>query len=154
MPLHVIWEDVLERKRLQPGGGQGKMGVKKVYGNELSLMIAVREPGYHSKPHCHESDQIIYVLKGENWWFIENQGFHCKEGDFLRIPGNKTQWDWNRSDADSKVVEAHAPPMIGGPSGEGAVGLFNDGEVVHIKSTAVNKYVAHDSDSVEKRYKL
>lgn len=153
MPLHARRGDVPVRKRVQPGGGQGAMAVQKVYGNDLSLMIATRPPGYHSKPHCHETDQLVYVLKGEHWWFLEDKGFHCKEGDFLRIPSNKIQWDWNRSESDSVVIEAHAPPMIGGPSGEQAVGLFDEGETPHIARVGLNKYAQFDPEPVERKYK-
>lgn len=154
MPLHVKREDIKERKRPQPGGGHGAMGVKKAYGNECNLMIAVRPPGYHSKPHFHASDQIIYVLEGEQWFFIRDQGFLCKKGDFLRIPANRIQWDWNRSEGDSVVVETHAPPMIGGPSGEGTIPLFDEGEEPQIKATGINIYVDHDFESVERKYNL
>lgn len=153
MSIHLKRENVVERKRVHTGEhGQGSMVVKKVYGNECSLMIAVRAPGYHSKPHFHESDQLIHVLEGEMWFFVEEQGFHCKKGDFLRIPANKIQWDWNRSDGDVVVVEAHAPALIGGPSGEGAIGLFGDGEEYKIKDPAKNTFVNYDSALVERRY--
>lgn len=152
--LHVKEEDVRERRRLQPGGGHGAMGVRKAYGNECSLMIAVRPPGYHSKPHFHDSDQIIYVLEGEHWFFVGDQGFHCKKGDFLRIPAKKIQWDWNRFDVDSVVVESHAPPMIGGPSGDGAIPLFDEGEKRQVGEIGTNTYVDHDFESVERKYNL
>ena len=42
----------------------GRMIVRKGHGNECSLMIATRKPGYHTKPHEHESEQINYVLDG------------------------------------------------------------------------------------------
>jgi quercetin dioxygenase-like cupin family protein len=154
MALHVKREDIKERRRIQPGGGHGAMGVRKAYGNECSLMIASRPPGYHSKPHRHASDQIIYVLEGEHWFFVENQGFHCKKGDFVRIPANGIQWDWNRSDAESVVVETHSPPMIGGPSGDGAIPLFDEGEKPQVQRVGVNVYVDHDFEAVERKYNL
>ncbi len=153
MPLHVEGENVPGRKRVHTGErGQGSMVVKKTYGNELSLMVAVRAPGYHSKPHHHESDQIIHVLEGEMWFFVEDQGFHCKKGDFLRIPANKIQWDWNHSDKEAVVVEAHAPALIGGPSGEGAVGLFEEKEAPQVRGPAENKFVPYDAEKVERKY--
>ena len=115
MPLHVKSTDVPEVKRVQSGeAGTGSMVVRKGYGNECSQMIATRAPGYHTKPHQHESEQINYVLDGEIWFFVEEKGFHCKKGDFQRIPANTVHWAWNRSDSDAMVDEAHAPALIGG----------------------------------------
>lgn len=84
------------------------MIVKRVFGAECSLMHAVRAPGYHTTPHAHAAEQINHVLQGEIWFFVENQGFHCKAGDFHRVPSNKIHWAWNRSDADAIIVEAHS----------------------------------------------
>src|SRR5262245_4962911 len=57
MSLHVKSKDIPEAKRVQTGAaGTGSMVVKKGYGNECSLMIATRAPGYHTKPHQHESE--------------------------------------------------------------------------------------------------
>ena len=153
MPLHVKAKDVPERTRVQKGPtGEGSMVVKKGYGNECSLMIAVRAPGYHTKPHAHESEQLNYVLEGEIWFFVEDQGFHCKKGDFQRIPANKTHWAWNRSDSSATVVEAHAPGLIGGRAAEGAVGLFDEGETPEIKGPGENKFVEYDSETTEQQY--
>jgi quercetin dioxygenase-like cupin family protein len=155
MPIYIKGEDIPERKRIHTGErGEGTMVVKKAYGSELSLMLAVREPGYHSKPHFHESDQVIYVLDGEMWFFVADQGFHCRNGDFLRIPSNSIQWDWNRSKKKAIVIEAHAPALVGGPSGEGAVGLFDNGESPEAKSPAKNTFVTYDSEAIEKKYNL
>ena len=106
MALHVRSSDVTEIKRVQSGeAGTGSMVVRKGYGNECSLMIATRAPGYHTKPHQHESEQINYVLDGEIWFFVEDKGFHCKKGDFQRIPANTVHWAWNRSDAEATVAD-------------------------------------------------
>ncbi|MEE9549434.1 MAG: cupin domain-containing protein [Candidatus Binatia bacterium] len=153
MALHVKAENVPERKRVQSGPtGEGSMVVKKAYGNESSLMIAVRASGYHTKPHVHESEQINYVLDGEIWFFVEDKGFHCKKGDFQRVPANKIHWAWNRSDADAIVAEAHAPALIGGKSSEGAVALFDEGEAQQITGPGENKFVPYDSAKTEKQY--
>ena len=57
MSLHCKSTDVPEYNRTQTGeAGTGQMVVRKGYGNECSLMIATRRPGYHTKPHQHESD--------------------------------------------------------------------------------------------------
>lgn len=153
MSLHVKAEDVPQRKRVQSGEtGEGSMVVRKGYGNECSLMIAARAPGYHTKPHVHESEQINYVLEGEIWFFVEEKGFQCKKGDFQRIPANKIHWAWNRSDKEAMVAEAHAPGLIGGRAGEGAVGLFDDGEKPEVRGPGVNRFVAYDAAAAERKY--
>lgn len=153
MPLHIKSEKVPERKVVRTGEeGEGWMAVKRAYGNECSLMIAVRAPGYHTTPHAHESEQINYVLEGEIWFFVEDKGFHCKKGDFQRIPANKLHWAWNRSNADALVVEAHAPPLVGGAALEGSVALFDEGEKSQIKGPGVNRFLPYDAPSVERKY--
>jgi quercetin dioxygenase-like cupin family protein len=155
MPLHVKAEDVPERKRVHDGQkGWGSMVVKKVYGNESDLMVAVRAPGYRTRPHFHDSDQINYIAEGEIWYFVEDEGFHCKKGDFVRIPANKVQWEWNRSGAPVVVVETHAPPLIGGQSVEGAVGLFGEAETPAIKGPAENVFVSRDTEAARRKYNL
>jgi mannose-6-phosphate isomerase-like protein (cupin superfamily) len=128
------------------------MVVRKGYGNECSLMIATRAPGYHTKPHQHESEQINYVMDGEIWFFVEDKGFHCKKGDFQRIPANTIHWAWNRSDQEATVAEAHAPGLIGGRAGENAVALFDDGEAPEVRGPGVNQFVPYDQDKAEARY--
>ena len=153
MPLHVKSADVPQRRRVQSGdSGEGSMVVRKAHGNECSLMIAVRAPGYHTKPHAHESEQINYVMEGEIWFFVEDKGFQCKKGDFQRIPANKIHWAWNRSDQDAVVAEAHAPGLIAGRAGEGAVPLFDEGEAPQIRGPGENKFVPYDFAAAESKY--
>ena len=153
MPLHVKNTDIPEAKRVQTGeAGTGSMVVRKGYGNECSLMIATRAPGYHTKPHRHESEQINYVLDGEIWFFVEDKGFHCKKGDFQRIPANTVHWAWNRSDKEATVAEAHAPGLIGGRAGEYAVGLFDEGETPQVRGPGVNQFVPYDQGKAEAKY--
>lgn len=84
--------------------------------------------------------------------FIEESAFHCKKGDFHRIPANKIHWAWNRSDTDTMVVEAHAPALVGGAATEGSLALFDEGEKPQIKGPGVNNFLPYDSASVERKY--
>jgi quercetin dioxygenase-like cupin family protein len=153
MALHVKSDDVPRRRTFQSGAtGTGSMLVAKGYGNQCSLMIATRAPGYHTTPHVHESEQINYVLEGEIWFFVEDQGFHCKKGDFQRIPANRVHWAWNRSDKEAVVAEAHAPALIGGRAGEGAVPLFDEGEKPRVRGPGENKFVPYDWQATEAKY--
>jgi quercetin dioxygenase-like cupin family protein len=152
MSLHAKRENVPEKKVvLTTEEGHGFMVTRQAYGNESSLMVAIRPPGYHTKPHVHLSEQINHVLEGEIWFFVEDKGFHCKKGDFQRIPANKAHWAWNCSDADAVVVESHAPPLIGGEILQGAAALFDEDEVPQIRGPGENKFVPYDSEKVESK---
>lgn len=153
MPLHVKSQDVPLRKGVRTGvEGEGSMTSVKGYGNECSLMIATRAPGYHTTPHTHECEQLNYIQEGEIWFFVEDQGFSCGKGDFQRIPANKVHWAWNRSDKDAVVIEAHAPGLVGLKAASGAVPLFDDGEGAQLKKPGINEFVAYDAKSIEKKY--
>ena len=88
MALHVKREEIPERKATRSGGeGEGSMVSYKGYGNECSLMIATRAPGYHTRPHMHESEQINYILKGEIWFFCRGPGLSLQAGRFSARAG-------------------------------------------------------------------
>jgi quercetin dioxygenase-like cupin family protein len=153
MSLHAKHGEMKQYQRDQSGeAGTGQMVVKKGYGNECSLMIATRRPGYHTKPHQHESEQINYVLDGEIWFFVKDKGYLCKQGDFHRIPANTVHWAFNRSDKDATVAEAHAPGLIGGRAGDNANALFDDDEKPQIRGPGVNKNVPFDQAGAEAKY--
>jgi hypothetical protein len=60
MPLHVKSENVVAKNRVQSGeAGTGSMVVRKGYGNECSLMIATRRPGYHTSSSFHQYSYTI-----------------------------------------------------------------------------------------------
>jgi quercetin dioxygenase-like cupin family protein len=152
MGLRAKAEDVpIKKVVLSVGQGQGSMIVRQAYGNESSLMVAARPPGYHTKPHMHVSEQINHVLEGEIWFFVEDKGYHCKKGDFHRIPANKVHWAWNRSDNDAVVVESHSPPLVGGDIIKGAAGLFDNGEAPNLRGPGENQFVPYDQEGVERR---
>lgn len=152
MALRVKAEDVPVKKVvLSDEQGQGSMTVRQAYGNESSLMVATRPPGYHTRPHMHVSEQINHVLDGEIWFFVEDQGYWCKKGDFQRIPANKVHWAWNRSNADAVVVESHSPPLVGGEIIKGAAGLFDEGEMPMVRGPGENQFVPYDQELVERK---
>src|SRR5262245_66255128 len=90
MPLRVKAENVPVKKVvLNADQGQGSMIVKQAYGNESSLMMATRPPGYHTKPHKHVSEQINHVLDGEIWFFVKARGTWSRKGGFIAFPESK-----------------------------------------------------------------
>ncbi len=152
MALHCQAEDIPNRRVERSGEqGVGSMIVKRAYGSECSLMHAVRAPGYHTTPHAHAAEQLNHVLQGEIWFFVENEAFRCKAGDFQRVPANKIHWAWNRSDADAIVVEAHSPALVAGPQSEGSIGLFAADENAVAKNACQNNFVPFDWQSVERK---
>lgn len=152
MPLHCKAEDIPNREVVRTGReGEGSMIVKRAFGAECSLMHAVRAPGYHTTPHAHVAEQINHVLQGEIWFFVENQGFLCKAGDFQRVPSNKIHWAWNRSNADAIVVEAHSPALVAGPQSAGSIGLFANGEKSQARDPSQNNFVSFDWQNVERK---
>jgi quercetin dioxygenase-like cupin family protein len=93
----------------------GSIGAQIVYGRESSMMIATRQPQYHSKPHSHDSEQLNYVLEGELYVFVGESGFLAKKGDTFRIPCNAVHWSWVQGTSPCVLLETHTPPLIGDP---------------------------------------
>lgn len=100
-------------KRVRPQNNPKEVAVRMVEGVEMSFMYATRESGYHSGPHYHDAEQINYIVEGEFWFFVEDQGYRCVKGDVMRIPRNKLHWAWNRGDVPCVLIEAHSPPLTG-----------------------------------------
>ena len=93
----------------------GSVGAKIAYGLDASIMMATRQPQYHSKPHLHDSEQLNYVLEGELYVFVDGDGFLAKKGDVFRIPRNAIHWSWVQGATPCVLLEAHTPPLIGDP---------------------------------------
>jgi mannose-6-phosphate isomerase-like protein (cupin superfamily) len=93
---------------------------KMVYGQYASLMIAERPPGYHSKPHIHDCEQLNYMQKGSlHIYFADGRLFCVKEGDFLRIPPNVVHWSWNKGTVPCVLIEVHTPGIQDDPMNTG-----------------------------------
>ncbi len=93
----------------------GSIGAQIVYGRESSVMVATRQPGYHSKPHRHDAEQLNYVLQGELYVFVDVGGFLAKEGDVFRVPRNAIHWSWVQGTKPCVLLESHSPGLIGDP---------------------------------------
>jgi mannose-6-phosphate isomerase-like protein (cupin superfamily) len=107
----------------------GSVGAHIAYGRETSIMIARRQPQYHSKPHAHDSEQLNYVIEGELYVFIESDGFLVKRGDIFRVPRNAIHWSWVQGTTPCVLLETHTPPLIGDPGVMGtAVALIDRDE--------------------------
>ncbi len=93
----------------------GAITAQVAYGRESSMIIATRFPGYHSIPHVHDAEQLNWVVEGELYVFIENDGFLARKGDFCRIPPNAVHWCWVQGTGPCTIVEVHTAPLIGDP---------------------------------------
>lgn len=125
-----------------------------VSGRHVNLMVATRPPGYHSRPHAHDAEQLNYVQEGDVWFFVAAKGYHLRQGDFFRVPRRAVHWMWNRTDRPLVLIETHAPSMAGDPLFSSfGVRLFDAGEDSAIEGSAVNAMVTeYDPVSVEARY--
>jgi quercetin dioxygenase-like cupin family protein len=103
--------------------------VRMVYGTDTGMMIARRDKGYHSRPHTHDSEQWNYIMDGEIWFFINEEGFRCRQGDIVRIPRNAVHWTWVRCVEGCQMLETHTPSLTGDPDlSGGALALVGPGE--------------------------
>lgn len=150
MALLARAHEVLEGQNVLQVKG-GAMSTKMVFGNDCNMMVAVREPGYHSNPHTHDCEQINYVVDGEVWVFMEKEAFLMKKGDFSRIPKNAIHWAWVVGDKPCTLVECHAPacdPLVR----KNAKGLFAEDEKPDLSSavdTIRDPYP--DAEAIERR---
>jgi mannose-6-phosphate isomerase-like protein (cupin superfamily) len=93
----------------------GSIGAQIAFGRESSIMVATRQPHYHSRPHAHDSEQLNYVLEGELYVFVDEDGFLARKGDVFRIPRNAVHWSWVQGTTPCVLLETHTPPLIGDP---------------------------------------
>jgi len=130
-PFRVNVADVPVRRVEPPSqGAPSPVEVRMVYGTDTGMMLARRNKGYHSRPHFHDSEQFNYVLEGEIWFFIGDDGFRCRQGDLVRVPRKIVHWTWVRSEAGCTMVETHTPSLTGDPElAKGAMPLVAPGEV-------------------------
>lgn len=124
-----------------------------VSGRHVNLMIAHRPPGYHSRPHAHDAEQLNYVQQGDVWFFVGDRGYHLRQGDFFRVPRGAVHWMWNRTARPLVLIEAHAPSLADDPLFEGfGVRLFAGDEDATIEGAARNTMVQLDPRPVETQY--
>lgn len=120
----------------------GSVSAKIAYGKTCSLIHATRVPGYHSKPHKHDAEQLNYVLQGEVCVFIGDEVIHAKAGDIVRVPSNVIHWSWVRGNSPCSVIEMHTPSLLGDPGVlDAAVSLLGEEEEVEELSYVHSEYL-------------
>lgn len=133
--------------------GTGSVNFKMVYGEDTGLMVAKRDQGYHSKPHYHDCEQFNYILDGELWFFIEEEGYLCRKGDIVRVPRNAIHWVWVRDPNGCTMLETHTAPLTGDPKlANGAVALAHKDEDFSEPIGVDNTFTDYENlEAVEKR---
>ncbi len=129
---------------------EGNLRMKVVFGMDHGLAIAERDPGYHSQPRVHDSEQLIYVVEGETWFFIEDKGYSVTPGDFLRVPRMHVHWERNRSNRPCTTVYGTCP-VLDPLTRRGAVGLFHDREEPILRGSARSIPVSDEYLRVEEQ---
>jgi quercetin dioxygenase-like cupin family protein len=131
----------------------GSVGAQIAYGRDTSIMVATRQPQYHSKPHAHDSEQLNYVLEGELYVFVDGDGFLARKGDVFRIPRNAIHWSWVQGATPCVLLETHTPPLIGDPGvTDTAMALIGDDETRHdIVAVRSEWPIDFDRDGVERK---
>lgn len=141
--------------RAKPQSQDGKPHVveaRMAYGADTGLMIASRDLGYHSRPHVHDSEQFNYIMKGEIWFFIGEEGFRCRKGDIVRVPRNAVHWTWVRADEGCTMLETHTPSLTGDPELQGGHLLVGTEEDVELTPGVTNIYVDYEqAGEIERR---
>lgn len=132
----------------------GSVTAKVVHGDSCSMMVATRVPGYHSKPHAHDCEQLNYVLEGEIFIYIEDGGYIARQGDMFRVPANAIHWS-HVSDQGCTLLEVHAPSLIGDANiAKDAVGLFTSAEKTgDVKRIPTDWHLDFDRDATERKVK-
>ena len=110
MALHVRSNEMQDGS-IVVDADQGGLSTRSVYGNQVSMTVATREPGYHSIPHYHAIEQLTYVVSGETWMFIGNHGFIARHGDFFRVPSGEVHWSWNTGGQPLVTFQCFAPVL-------------------------------------------
>lgn len=129
----------------------GAVTARITYGQDMSLMTATRDPGYHSRPHIHDSEQLNYVLAGELYVFIDEVAIHIRKGDVFRVPRNAVHWSWVQGNEPCTLLEVHTPPLLGDPGlFEGALPLAADDETLDPQKVPSEWPQEFDRDAAEK----
>lgn len=146
--LDDIADVVLVPKKYLTGGS---VTAKIAYGADMSMMVATRVPGYHSKPHAHDAEQLNYVMAGELYVFIDRVAVHARRGDIVRIPRNAVHWSWVQGSEPCTLLEVHTPPLLGDPGvKEGSTPLFAEGENPEVVAVPSQWFETLDRAEVER----
>jgi quercetin dioxygenase-like cupin family protein len=150
-PNYRVSKSAIPLREVHPESAANEVPLRsrKVYGNETSIVFAERDPDYHTKPHVHDCEQMNYILSGEIWFYVEGNGYRCREGDVMRIPRNAVHWAWNRSKDKAVVIESHCPPLIQGEEARArVVSLHGPDEDPAAVRYVMNKNAAMDENKV------
>ncbi len=158
--LYVATDKLPVVRRLHPLAVSGRMEIRGIYGARSGFAKVTWLAGYHSLPYVHDAEALLHILEGEIWTFVENMGFRCQAGDFLRVPRNAIHWEWNPSTEPARALVEYCPPVLemetiwlkGGVAPEGWVALFDDQEKPRLYGNAGIFQVNYDGSKTEALY--
>ncbi len=92
---------------------------KTVHGRLVGLSHATFPPGYGSRPHSHEGEELSRLIEGEISIFMvaptqpgtSGTEFRISAGDYMRIPAMAVHWKRNVSSRPAVMLELHNPPL-------------------------------------------
>ncbi|MFH1560192.1 MAG: cupin domain-containing protein [Chloroflexota bacterium] len=144
MGLHLSQSEVPRLFSENPSEGWGSKTSGGASGNECSISVVTRVPGYQTRPHRHDAEQINYIPDGEIWFYVEDKAYQCRPGDFQRVPRNAIHWAWNRSDKPATVIQTKSPPSA--VREKSNRGLFDDEETPRVRARANEHESSHQHD--------
>ncbi len=80
--------------------------------NEVELLAVYFNAGARTRPHIHEQDQILQIIKGQGIVATETEKLMVSEGDVITIPAGTWHWHGARQNAAMSHVSIKRP----GPS--------------------------------------
>lgn len=92
----------VERRKAQPAEHpeyfQGTVHMQPLYqpdrdGEESELVAVFFDPGARTKPHVHESAQVLHVVYGHCVIATESERKVVGEGDYVIVP--RETWHWH-----------------------------------------------------------
>ena len=83
MSLQVKRENMPEKKVvLKTGEGEGSMIIRQAYGNESSLLVALRPPGYHTGRTCMRRSKSTMCSKAKSGSSSKTKVITARKGIF------------------------------------------------------------------------
>ena len=117
MGLAASYSEIEASSGIFPGSGLVR---KTVHGRLVSLSHATFPPGYASRPHSHEGEELSRIIEGELSIFMvsptqpgtSGTEFRIAAGDYMRIPAMAVHWKRNLSSRPAVMLELHNPPLL------------------------------------------
>ncbi|MEM4198752.1 MAG: cupin domain-containing protein [Nitrososphaerota archaeon] len=67
---------------------------------EFMAVIVTFSPGARTKPHTHDHEQILFILRGRGFVGDEREEKEVREGDIVLIPAGERHWHGAAPDSE------------------------------------------------------